>query len=78
MSTYNIKLTDAERQTLETLAKTENVSLEEYICMILTEKATYVTEDMYLQMRALRADKAKFRAAMAKVGNDPVSEEDRI
>jgi len=73
MNTINITLTDELRHSVEDLAKRENVSLEEFIRMTLSEKVTEVDEHQYLQMR-----KAKFRAAMAKVGAEPVSEEDRI
>lgn len=73
LETINVTLPDQLLHSVEALARRENVSLEEFIRMTLSEKVIEVDEHQYLQMR-----KAKFRAAMAKVGSEPVSEEDRI
>ena len=78
MSTMKIELPDSLLKQARELAEKEGVPLEQFIASALAEKmAAWKTAD-YLQERAKRGDRAKFRAAMSKVADAEPDESDRI
>lgn len=77
-TTIEIKLSPSLHQSLTELANREQITVDQFVSTAIAEKmSAWNTADIFTQRAAL-ADKAKFRAAMAKVGAEPVSEEDRI
>jgi hypothetical protein len=78
MSTTNIELPDSLLRHARELAEKEGVALEQFIASALAEKmAAWKTVD-YLQERASRGDREKFKAAMDKVADVEPEEADRI
>jgi hypothetical protein len=49
------------------LAKKENTSINQLVSSALAEKISAITTEEYIQARADRASKAKFRKALLKV-----------
>jgi len=78
MSTTNIELPDSLLRHARELAEKEGIALEQFIASALAEKmAAWKTVD-YLQERAARGDREKFKAAMDKVADVEPEEADRI
>ena len=71
MSTLNVTLTDKQRQSIEELARRENLSPEECASMMLTEKLTEVDELQYLKLRASRGSRDAFLKLLKKAPDAP-------
>jgi predicted transcriptional regulator len=67
MSTISLRLPESLHEQLRKLAKRENVSMNQLITLALAEKIAALTTEDYLQERAERGDRYRFKRAMAKV-----------
>lgn len=67
MSTINIRLPNYLHNSLRDLAEAEQVSINQLIVLAIAEKVSALKTEDYLAKRAARGDRAKFKAAMAKV-----------
>jgi hypothetical protein len=78
MSSTNIELPDSLLRHARELAEKEGVALEQFIASALAEKMAAWETAEYLQERASRGDREKFKAAMGKVTDVEPEEADRI
>ena len=79
MTTISITISDSLQATVRNIVEREGMSFEQFILLAMTEKASAMTTETYLEARANRDSKEKFLAAMAKVADvDPPDEQDRI
>ena len=69
MSTISLRLPDSLHEMLRTLAKKENVSINQLATLALAEKVSALATEDYLDERANRGNRAKFDRAMLKVPN---------
>ena len=78
MSTISLRLPNYLHETLRELAQEEQVSINQLIVLAIAEKVSALATEDYLGKRAVRADRAKFETAMAKVPKVEPEEEDRL
>ena len=77
MSTICLRLPDSLHKKARALAKKENTSINQLVSSALAEKiSTLMTED-YIQERAKRASKVKYRKALSKVADVKAEDFDR-
>ena len=62
----------------ESLAKSDGVSLDQFIATALAEKVAVLDADTYLRNRAARGSREKFDRVLAKVPNVEPEENDRL
>lgn len=77
MSTISLRLPNSLHETVRKLAKRDNVSVNQFITLALTEKVSALTTEDYLQERARRGDRARFERAMGKVAEEAPPDYDR-
>ena len=75
MTTISITIPDSLHATVRDIVEREGMSLEQFILLAMTEKASAMATETYLEARANRDSKEKFLAAMAKVGDVDLPEE---
>ena len=78
MSTLSLRLPDSLHNQVRLLAKKEGVSINQLLASAAAEKVAALLTEEYLEERARRASREKFRAVLAKVPEDPPQPEDRI
>jgi len=78
MSTLSLRLPDSLHKTARELAEKENVSINHFITLALSEKVSALMTEEYLEERAKRGNRRKFEKAMAKVADVRPEEQDRI
>lgn len=78
MGTISLRLPDSLHKQVRKLAKQENVSINQFITLALAEKLSALATEKYLEKRARRGDRRKFRRAMAKVPKVKPEEYDRL
>ena len=76
MSSISLRLPESLHRKARDLAKKENTSINQFVSSALAEKISAITTEEYIQTRAGRASKAKFRKVLAKVKNTAPSEID--
>jgi hypothetical protein len=78
MSTISLRLPESLHKQLRELAKREGVSINQIAASALGEKmAALMTRD-YLEERAKRGDRNKFRKALGKVKNVEPEQPDKM
>jgi len=78
MTTMNIQLPDSLYKQAAELAKKENISLEQLVSSALAEKVSAWMTQAYLEQRAARGARQKFRQAMDKVPDVDPDAPDRM
>jgi hypothetical protein len=78
MSTISLRLPDSLHDQARALAAKENISLNQLITLALAEKMSALMTEEYLEERAQRGSRKKFRRALAKVANVEPDEQDRL
>jgi hypothetical protein len=78
MSTISLRLPDSLHATARTLAEREEISLNQLITLALAEKISALMTEEYLQQRAARSSRKKFRQALNKVADGEAEEQDRL
>jgi hypothetical protein len=71
MATLSLRLPESVHDKLSKLARAEGVSLNQLLCSAAAEKLAALMTEEYLQERAQRGSKAKFKAVLAKAPNNP-------
>ena len=71
MSTISLRLPDSLHKQVRKLAEKENVSINQLITLALAEKLSALMTEEYLDERAERGSRRKFKRAMAKVPKVP-------
>ncbi|MCX7049485.1 MAG: toxin-antitoxin system HicB family antitoxin [Candidatus Sumerlaeota bacterium] len=67
MSTLSLRIPDSLHGKARELAKRDHVSVNQMITTALAEKISALATDDYLEVRATRGSRIKFRKALAKV-----------
>lgn len=78
MSTISLRLPDSLHKQVRKLAQQENVSINQLITLALAEKLSALMTEEYLDERAKRGSRNKFKRAMAKVPKVEPEEYDRL
>ena len=79
MVNVTIRLPDSLHKIARELAQEEGISINHLITLALAEKVAALATESYLEERAARGDRARFKAALAKVaGIEPPDERDRL
>ena len=78
MNTISLRLPESLHKQIQELAIKDQVSIDQFVISAIAEKVSaFMTKD-YLEKRAKRASKEKFKQAMAKVPDAEPEEYDRI
>ena len=78
MSTLSLRLPDSLHNQIRLLAKQEGVSINQLLASAAAEKVTALLTEEYLEERARRGNREKFRAVLAKVPDDAPAPQDEI
>jgi len=77
MSTVSLRLPNFLHKEVKSIAKEEDISINQFITTALAEKMSALKTQEYLEQRAKRGSREKFDNAMDKVGNNhPLDEND--
>jgi len=77
MSTVSLRLPNFLHKEVKSIAKEEDISINQFIMTALAEKMSALKTQEYLEQRAKKGSREKFDNAMAKVGNNhPLDEND--
>ena len=78
MSTISLRVPDSLHKKVREIAKTDNISINQFINSALAEKiAAFLTQE-YLEERAKRGSREKFDKVLSKVPEIPPEEYDRL
>ena len=77
MSTISLRLPDSLHKKARALAKKENTSINQLVSSTLAEKISALMTEDYIQERAKRASKVKYRKALSKVADVKAEDFDR-
>ncbi|MFQ6105151.1 MAG: toxin-antitoxin system HicB family antitoxin [Candidatus Glassbacteria bacterium] len=78
MSAISVRLSESLHRKVRELAKKEGVSINQFISTALAEKLSALLTTEYLEKRARRGDRRRFKKALSKVKNREPSEGDKI
>ena len=78
MSTLSLRLPDSLHEKVKELAKAENISINQFISTAIAEKMSALATETYLEERAKRGSKQKFRHALNKVKDVTPDSEDQL
>jgi len=74
MSAISLRLPESLHKAARDLARAENISINQLITLALAEKVSALAAEDFIQKRAARASKQKFKNALAKVPHaEPVA-----
>ena len=78
MSTLSLRLPESLHRKLAELAKREGVSINQLINSAAAEKVAALLTEEYLEKRAERASRKRFKKALAKVADIEPEDVDRL
>jgi len=78
MSTVSLRLPNFLHKEVKTIAKEEDISINQFITTALAEKMSALKTQEYLEQRAKRGTRESFDDAMAKVGNNHTLDENDV
>ncbi len=79
MSTVSLRLPNFLHKEVKSIAKEEEISINQFIATALAEKISALRTEEYLEHRAARASRRKFDDALSKVDNNhPLDENDTV
>jgi len=76
VSTISLRLPESLHKRVRELAKSEDVSINQFITTALAEKMSALMTVDYLKERGARGDRAKYEAVLAKVRDVEPDEND--
>jgi len=74
----NVNIPESLRKRAESLAKSDGVSLDQFIATALAEKVAVLDADTYLRARASLGSREKFDRVLSKVPDVEPDENDRL
>ncbi|MHB8871954.1 MAG: toxin-antitoxin system HicB family antitoxin [Candidatus Doudnabacteria bacterium] len=77
MSSISLRLPESLHRKARDLAKKENTSINQLVSSALAEKISAITTEEYIQTRAGRASKSRFKKALSKVKDSAPNERDK-
>ena len=78
MSTLSIRLPESLHKQVKKLAKSEGISMNQFIALAVAEKMSALMTVDYLNERARRGSKEKFEAVLSKVHDREPLEYDKL
>lgn len=69
MSTISLRLPESLHKKARDIAKKENTSINQLVSSALAEKISAIMTEEYIENRAKRGRKSKFKKALSKVAN---------
>lgn len=78
MSTLSLRLPDSLRHEVKALAKSEGISINQFISSAVAEKMSALMTEQYLLKRGQKANKEAFLEAMTKVPGIEPEERDKL
>jgi hypothetical protein len=78
MATLSLRLPESLHRKLAELAKSEGISLNQFLASAAAEKLAALTTESFLADRAARASRARFESALAAVPDVPPDEGDAL
>ena len=78
MSTLSLRLPESLHNQLRRLARHEGISINQLVASAAAEKVAALTTEQYLEERARRGSREKFRAVLARIPDVPPSPEDAL
>lgn len=77
MSTISLRLPESLHKKARELARKENTSINQLVSSALAEKISALMTEEYIEQRAKRASKEKFKKVLSKVPNVKPEEYDK-
>ncbi len=78
MSTLSLRIPDSLHKRVKELAAKENFSINQFITIALAEKLSALETEDYLNERAKRGDKVKFRKVLSKISDTEPEDFDKL
>jgi len=78
VSTLSLRLPASLHRQIRELARQEGMSINQFLASAAAEKVAAVLTEDYLEDRARRGERARFRAVLDKVPDQPPSPEDAM
>jgi hypothetical protein len=78
MSAISLRLSESLHKKVRELARREGVSINQFISTALAEKLSALMTTEYLEERAKRGSKRKYKRALSKVKDQEPSDDDRL
>ena len=78
MSTLSLRLPESLHNQLRRLAKREGISINQFVASAAAEKVAALTTEKYLEERARRGSREKFREVLARIPDVPPLSEDAL
>jgi hypothetical protein len=78
MSTLSLRLPDSLHRRVREIAQQDGISINQFISTAVAEKLAALMTESYLQERAQRGSREKFRAVLAKVPDVPPGPGDEL
>ena len=76
MSTLSLRLPESLHNQLRVLARQEGISINQFLASAAAEKVAALMTEQYLEGRARRGSREKFRAVLARIPDVPPLPED--
>jgi hypothetical protein len=78
MSAISLRLSESLHKKVRELARKEGVSINQFISTALAEKLSALMTTEYLEERAKRGSKRKYKRALSKVKDQEPADDDRL
>jgi hypothetical protein len=78
MSTLSLRLPDSLHKGVKELASREGISINQFVATAVAEKMSALMTEEYLQERARRGSRERYKAALAEVPDVEPEEYDRL
>ena len=78
MSTLSVRLPESLHNQLRVLAKQEGISINQFLASAAAEKVAALMTEQYLEERARRGSRERFRAVLARIPDVPPLPEDAL
>lgn len=78
MSAISLRLPDSLHETVRELAHREGVSINQLVTLALAEKLSALMTEDYLEQRAHRGNKKRFKKVLAKIRDVEPEQKDRF
>jgi Uncharacterized protein encoded in hypervariable junctions of pilus gene clusters len=78
MSTISLRLPESLHKKLRELAKAEGISINQLAASAMGEKVASLMTEQYLEERAKRGSRQRFKKALAKVRSIEPDEQDKF
>jgi hypothetical protein len=78
MSTLSLRIPDSLHERIREIAKRENISINQFVNSAVAEKLSALLTEEYLEERAKRGSRRRFKKALSKVKDVEPEEHDKL